>query len=79
MVIDVRIATSAATGATRVAIDIPEGATARELVTALIRDGHLAAQAEGTALVAVDGQVCGEDETIAAGQDCAILLPAAGG
>jgi len=79
MIVNVRIATSAANGATNVSVELPDEATARELVAVLIRNGHLAAKAEGTALVAIDGQVCGEDEPIASGVDCAILLPAAGG
>jgi hypothetical protein len=78
MIVNVRIATSAAHGTTDVSVELPDEATARQLISALIREGHVAAAAEGSALVAVDGQVFGEDDPIAPGVDCAILLPTAG-
>lgn len=75
MFVDIHIATSSAGQSLRVTVDLPDGAGPRDLVRALIRDGHLAASAEGTALVAVDGRVCDEDEALASGRDCVILLP----
>jgi len=67
------------TGETEISLEIPEGTTLGSLFARLVEIHPDLADQRPRILLAVDGKVCQDSQSLSAGDDIALLPPVSGG